>query len=229
MNLLRFTSLFRSNSSAVPPNVPKDRLEGRAPRGLRLLPDFVNAREREEISAWIAANVSWSGGSFDGHRLETYVEPGRPMPEWGRALGRRMREAGIFGADPDFFHLFSSLAGQGIDRHVDRDFVGEVVAGLTLGSSHVFEFYRAGKRDAAGFDLEARKDASARVLLLPGDLYVFSGRARHRWEHGVPVAKEDQFGGRVYPRSDGWSATWGCVDRDAPEISQYTRGQAGAR
>ena len=27
------------------------------------------------------------------------------MPEWGRALGRRMREAGIFGADPDFFHL----------------------------------------------------------------------------------------------------------------------------
>ena len=211
MNLSRFSSLFRSSPSAV----PEDRLEGRAPRGLRLLPDFVPAQEREEISAWIAAHVSWSGGSFDGHRLETYVEPSRPLPEWGRALGRRLREAGIFGADPDYLHLFSSQAGQGIARHVDRDFVGEVVAVLTLGSSRVYEMARKGRRDAA-----------ARVLLLPGDLYVISGRARHRWEHGVPVAKEDQFGGRVYPRSDGWSATWACVDRDAPWISEYTRSKA---
>ena len=210
MNLSRFSSLFRSSPSAV----PEDRLEGRAPRGLRLLPDFVTPREREELSAWIAAHVTWSGGSFDGHRLETYVEPGRPMPEWGRALGARMREAGIFDADPDYLHLFSSQAGQGIARHVDRDFVGEVVAVLTLGSSRVYEMARKGKKDAA-----------ARGLLLPGDLYVISGRARHRWEHGVPVAQEDQFGGRVYPRSDGWSATWACVDRDAPGISQYTRSQ----
>ena len=210
MNLSRFSSLFRSSPSAV----PEDRLEGRAPRGLRLLPAFITPREREELSAWIAAHVTWSGGSFDGHRLETYVEPGRPMPEWGRALGARMREAGIFDADPDYLHLFSSQAGQGIARHVDRDFVGEVVAVLTLGSSRVYEMARKGKKDAA-----------ARVLLLPGDLYDISGRARHRWEHGVPVAKEDQFGGRVYPRSDGWSATWACVDRDAPGISQYTRSQ----
>ncbi len=208
MNLSRLRHLFRSSPSAV----PDDRLEGRAPRGLRLLPDFVTPREREELAAWIAAHVSWSGGSFDGHRLETYVEPSRPMPEWARALGRRMREAGIFDADPDFFHLFTSQAGQGIARHVDQDFVGEVVAVLTLGSSRVYEMARAGRRDA-----------SARVLLLPGDLYVISGRARHRWEHGVPSAKEDQFGGRVYPRSDGCSATWGCVVRDAPEISQFTQ------
>ena len=217
MTLVVFRSLFRSSPSAVPPDVPKDRLEGRAPRGLRLLPDFVTSQEREELEAWIVAHVSWSGGSFDGHRLETYLEPSRPMPEWGRALGRRMREAGIFDADPDFFHLFSSQAGQGIARHVDRDFVGEVVAVLTLGSSRVYEMARKGRRDAA-----------ARVLLLPGDPYVISGAARHRWEHGVPAATEDQFGGRVYPRSDGWSATWGCVDRDAPEISQYTRSKASA-
>jgi hypothetical protein len=208
MSLFNLRNLFGSS----PPAVPEDRLEGRAPRGLRLLPDFVPPQEREEISAWIAANVTWTGGSFDGHRLETYVEPSRPLPEWGRALGRRLREAGIFDADPDYLHLFSCQAGQGMARHVDQEFVGEVVAGLTLGSSHVFEFARAGKRDA-----------SARVLLLPGDLYAISGAARHRWEHGVPFAKEDQFGGRVYPRSEGWSALWGCVDRDAPEISRYTQ------
>src|SRR3972149_11715874 len=103
MKLSRFRSLFRSNSPAVPPDVPKDRLEGRAPRGLRLLPDFVTPQEREELEAWIAANVTWSGGSFDGHRLETYLEPGRPLPEWGRALGRRLRGGGIF--DPAPRHL----------------------------------------------------------------------------------------------------------------------------
>jgi len=213
MDLSRLHNLFRSSPSAV----PEDRLEGRAPRGLRLLPDFVSPREREELAAWIVTHVSWSGGSFDGHRLETYVEPSRPMPDWARALGRRMREAGIFDADPDFFHLFSSQAGQGVGRHVDQDFVGEVVAVLTLGSSRVYEMARAGK-----------KDASARVLLLPGDLYVISGAARRRWEHGVPSTKEDQFRGRVYARSDGWAATWGCVDRDAPEISQYTRSKGSA-
>lgn len=217
MNL--FTTLFR----ARPPAVPADRLEGRAPRGLRLLPAFVTPRELEEIVAWIAANVSWSGGSFDGHRLESYVDPGRPLPEWARVLGRRMREAGIFEADPDFFHLFSSQAGQGIARHVDQDFAGKVVAGLTLGSNEVFELYRPGKRDAYGFDVGPPKRASARVLLLPGDLYVLAGRARYGWEHGVPAAAQDLFGGRAYPRSDGWSATWGCADRDAPEIAQYTR------
>ena len=135
----------------------------------------------------------------------------------GRALGARMREAGIFGGDPDYLHLFSSQAGQGIARHVDQDFVGEVVAVLTLGSSRVYEMARKGRRDA-----------SARVLLLPGDLYVISGAARHRWEHGVPAAKEDQFGGRVYARSEGWSATWGCVDRDAPWIAEFARSKVSA-
>jgi len=221
-------SLFRKPFRSGPPAVPQDRLEGRAPRGLRLLPDFVPLKEREEITAWIAAHVTWSGGSFDGHRLETYVEPGRPMPEWGRALGARMREAGIFGADPNYLHLFSSQAGQGIARHVDQDFVGEVVAVLTLGSSRVYEMARPGKRDPSGFPRGATKDAAARVLLLPGDLYVISGRARRRWEHGVPAAKEDPFGGRVYPRSEGWSATWGCVDKDAPEIARYVKAVVSA-
>src|SRR3990172_9151315 len=185
MSFFNLRNLFRSRSSVV----PEDRLEGRAPRGLRLLPDFVPAQEREEISAWIAANVTWSGGSFDGHRRETYIEPGRPLPEWGRALGRRMHEAGIFDGDPDYLHLITYRAGQGIDRHVDRESLGEVVAGLTLGSSRVFEFARARKRDAFEFALGERREASARVLLLPGDLYVISGAARHRWEHGVPFAK----------------------------------------
>ena len=224
MSLSRFQSLFRSRSSAV----PEDRLEGRPPRGLRLLPDFVTPQEREEISAWIAAHVTWSGGSFSGNRKETYLEPSRPLPEWGRALGRRLREAGIFDADPDFFQLLSYQAGQGIARHVDRESLGEVVAGLTLGSSRVFEFARAGKRDAFEFALEERKDVSARLLLLAGDLYVISGEARHRWEHGVPFAKEDQFGGRVYPRSDGCSAIWRRVDRDAPWVAEFARSQVSA-
>jgi alkylated DNA repair dioxygenase AlkB len=192
--------------------IPKERLEGRPPRGLRLLPHFVTDRECEQITAWIAERVKWSCGSFQGNRMETYVDPRRPLPEWGQALGRRMREARIFAGAPDYLHLISYTAGSGLRRHVDRDELGEVVAGLTLGSSRVFEFAR-----------EGRAEAAVRLLLMLGDLYVISGDARHRWEHGVPFTIEDHFGGGVYPRRDGISATWRCVVKDAPWIKEFTR------
>jgi alkylated DNA repair dioxygenase AlkB len=144
--------------------------------------------------------------------METYVDPGRPLPEWGQALGRRMWEAGIFAGAPDYLHLISYTAGSGLVRHVDRDELGEVVAGLTLGSSRVMEFARVGRAKAA-----------VRLLLMPGDLYVIAGEARHRWEHGVPFTMEDRFGGGVYPRRDGIPATWRLVVKDAPWIQEFAR------
>jgi len=60
------------------------------------------------------------------------------------------------------------------------------VAGLTLGSSRVFEFGR-------------EKDwPTVRVLLHPGDLYVLSGEARHRWHHGVQSTPAYSFRGQDY-------------------------------
>jgi alkylated DNA repair dioxygenase AlkB len=185
---------------------------GRVPRGFRLFPSFVEHAEEEAITAWIAAHVHWSCGTSCGNRLETFVEGPRPLPEWGNALGKRMVEAGIFDSPPNYLHLIEYKAGSGIPPHVDREELGEVVAGLTLGSSRVFEFRR-----------EEDRDPVVRVLLCPGDLYVLSGAARHRWFHGVPFTRADELRGQVHPRTDGLSASWRRFPHGRTWISDYAR------
>ncbi len=189
---------LRSRAAAV----PADRFEGRPPRGLRLLPGFVSASEQEEIAAWIETHVTWSCGTSQGNRLETWVEPRRPLPDWSRVLGARMIEQGIFDEPPDYLHLIHYEAGRGIALHMDHECLGTAVAGLTLKSSRVFEFTRA-------------RHPPVRVLLLPGDLYVIAGEARYRWEHGVPRTRVDRFRGRDYERTDGLSLSWRRVIPDA--------------
>lgn len=113
----------------------------------------------------------------------------------GRRDGQRLVERGIFADVPDYLHLIRYPAGNGIRAHVDREELGEVVAGLTLGSSRVMELTRPGH-------------ATVRVLLQPGDLHVLKGEARHQWEHAIPFARVDRFAGRDLPRGEGLSATW---------------------
>lgn len=124
--------------------VPSDRIEvaGRVPRGLRLLPNFVPQARQDEITAWIAAHVSWSCSGYCGNRRETFMPGHNPLPEWGEALGRRMVEAGFFEAVPDHLHLIEYNAGGGFPFHKDCDEIGAVISGLTLGSSRVIEFRR---------------------------------------------------------------------------------------
>jgi alkylated DNA repair dioxygenase AlkB len=211
--------------------VPPDRIEAaaRMPRGFYLLTNFAAPAEQEEITAWVAAHVSWSCGTSCGNRLETYVEAqesvsslrspsapasARPLPGWGVALGRRMLEAGIFDEAPNYLHLIDYKPGGGIPPHVDREELGEVVAGLTLGSSRVFEFRR-----------EEDGDPEVRVLLCPGDLYVLSGAARHRWKHSVPFTTADQHRGKVYPRSRCLSASWRRFPHGPTWISDFAAGR----
>ena len=178
--------------------VPSDRIEvaGRVPRGLRLLPNFVPQARQDEITAWIAAHVSWSCSGYCGNRRETFMPGHNPLPEWGEALGRRMVEAGFFEAVPDHLHLIEYNAGGGFPFHKDCDEIGAVISGLTLGSSRVIEFRR---EDGP---------ATIRALLRPGDLYVMSGEARRDWQHSIPFTEADQFRGQVYPRTNGISVTW---------------------
>lgn len=177
-----------------------------------MLPGIVDRTRHDEIVAWIAAHVSWSCGSSNGNRLETFVEGPRPIPAWGEALGREMLAAGIFDVAPNYLHLIEYRAGSGITPHMDREELGEVVAGLTLGSSRVFEFRRK------------HGPAVARVLLHPGDLYVLAGPARRRWLHGVPFVPVDEFGGRTHARTDGISASWRSFPEGSTWISEYARG-----
>lgn len=181
-------------------DVPVDRLEtaGKAPRGLRVLPGFASEAEMGAIAAWVEAHVRWTAGTMHGNRMQTWLRPDQSLPPWGTDLARRMVDAGIFRDVPDYLHLIHYTAGHGIPSHVDREIFQDVVAGLTLQSGRVMDFTRP-------------RRPSVRVLLLPGDLYVMSGEARYKWEHGVPFQRVDQFHGRDRVRTDGMSASWRCM------------------
>ncbi len=191
---------FRERRSA---DIPKERIEGRPPPGFRLLPGFVQATEHDDIAAWIDNKVSWSCGSTQGNLLETWTKKQKPLPAWSSAIGERMVSAGIFGELPDYVHLIDYKAGGGIAMHMDHEFLGAVIAGLTLRSSRVFELTR-------------RRRRPVRILLMPGDLYVMTGEARYRWEHRVPKTRVDRFRGQDYERTDGFSVTWRRADSDFP-------------
>ena len=181
-------------------DVPSDRLEtsGKAPHGLRVIPEFASEAEMHAIAAWIDLHVRWSSGTMHGNRMQTWLASDGPLPPWGAELSRRMVDAGIFRDVPDYLHLIHYKTGNGIPSHVDRDIFQNVGAGLTLQSSRVMDFTRA-------------RRPLARVLLMPGDLYVMSGEARYKWEHGIRPEKVDRFQGRALVRSDGMSVSWRCT------------------
>src|SRR5437667_5270242 len=186
--LLKNPLLLRNWPGSHAIEVPSDLLEaaGRIPRGLRLLPEFVPPGEQDKIITWVANHVCWSVGTSYGNRRETFMQGRAPLPQWGQALGRRMREEGYLDAVPNQLYLIEYNTGSGIAFHKDLEEHGAEIAGLTLGSSRVLEFRRE------------NEPPTVRVLLHPGDLYVMSGEARYLWYHGVPYTKSDQFRAQVY-------------------------------
>ncbi|HYB42888.1 MAG TPA: alpha-ketoglutarate-dependent dioxygenase AlkB [Candidatus Methylomirabilis sp.] len=171
-------------------------VSGRRPEGFRLFAGFVGNAEQRDIERWILDNFAWEERRHGPlPPCEQYPQDG-PIPAWAVALGERMTAMGIFASSPDHVLLRRYDRGRGVRPHIDRVAYGPVVAGLTLVSSRMFHLTREGTR----WRLE--------VLLLPGDLYVMTGAARHRWRHSIPDALEDEYRGAVFPRTDGFSVTW---------------------
>ena len=181
-------------------DVPADRLEtaGKVPRGLRVLPGFASEADMHVIATWIDAHVQWSSGTMHGNRMQTWLATDGPLPPWATDLARRMVDAGMFHDLPDYLHLTHYNAGSGIPSHIDREIFQDVGVGLTLQSSRVMDFTHP-------------RHPLVRVLLLPGDLYVISGEARHKWQHGISFQHADRFHGRNVVRTDGMSASWRCI------------------
>ncbi len=169
---------------------------GHRPSGFRVIPGFVAAADQREIECWILSNFAWETrrqGSLPPS--EEFPHDG-PIPAWAEDLGRRMVGMHVFAHRPDHVLLRRYERGTGVVPHIDREAYGPVVAGLTLGSSRVFQLTRAWRH--------ARLEA----LLLPGDLYVMTGDARYRWQHGIPFTHADEFRGATFPRTNGFSVTW---------------------
>lgn len=179
------------------------RIQGKPPQGFRLIQAFVSKNEQETIEQWILRNFPWEkrrNGPLPP--AEQYPYDGS-IPEWAIALGTRMVALGIFPTPPDHVLLRRYRCGVGVVPHVDREEYGPIVAGLTIASSRMMTL------------TPVRGKSRLDAMLLPGDLYVMTGEARHRWRHGIPARVEDEFRGQRYPRADGFSVTWRYLPRTA--------------
>ena len=85
--------------------------------------------------------------------------------------------------------------GEGIRPHVDAPVFADVIVGVTLGSTCVMEFARAGHPTRA-------------LLLEPRSAVVLSGDARQDWQHAIPARAEDEWQGRTLPRARRVSLTF---------------------
>ena len=98
-----------------------------------------------------------------------------PIPDWLQPL--RDRAAAFAGLKPsDFVHVLLARydPGAGIGWHRDRD-VFEQVVGFSLRTSATLRFRQ---RIASGF-------RRANLEVAPRSAYLFSGEARHDWEHSI--------------------------------------------
>ncbi|HWN85441.1 MAG TPA: alpha-ketoglutarate-dependent dioxygenase AlkB, partial [Vicinamibacterales bacterium] len=85
--------------------------------------------------------------------------------------------------------------GEGIRPHVDAPVFADVIVGVTLGSTCVMEFARAGH-------------PTQRVLLEPRSAVVLAGEVRQEWQHAIPARTGDEWEGLTLPRARRVSLTF---------------------
>ena len=109
--------------------------------------------------------------------------PSEPVPDWLQPI--RARAASFAGLQPDnFVHVLLARydPGAGIGWHRDRD-VFEKVVGISLNTSATLRF-----RQRAGSRLRR-----ASLEIEPRSAYLFSGEARHDWEHSISPGQSLRF------------------------------------
>lgn len=182
--------------------------------GLRLIPTYLAASERDELLAIIDAQP-WLGDlkrrvqhygfryDYKHRRVDPSMYLG-PLPDWAQALAERMHRDRLIGETPDQLIVNEYLAGQGISPHVDCiPCFGDTILSLSLGSPCVMIFTSLATR------------VQAPILLEPGSLVVMQGESRTGWKHGIPARKSDTLDGRTLQRSRRVSLTFRKVNKPA--------------
>ncbi len=169
--------------------MPRTPASSSPPAGLLYLPDFLGAREHDELVRCVEAlpfqevrmlgvaarrTVVTYGWDY-GYEAWT-VTPAAPIPEILLPLRRRAAEAA--GVDEARFTQAAVTRyppGAGIGWHRDAPMFGAVVLGISLLSPCVMKLRRT---VPAGRELHA-------LELAPRSLYVLAGAARAGWQHGI--------------------------------------------
>ena len=147
----------------------------------------ISSRRKKRRSCWLCIDAAeWStelqrrvqhyGWRYDykQRQIDESMRLGE-LPEWARALGRRLVNEGLMRDLPDQVIVNEYCGKQGISRHIDqpRSFA-EHVATISLLETWGMVFRRRGSKEKVEKPLERRS-----VAVLTGD-------ARYKWTHEIP-------------------------------------------
>ena len=175
--------------------------------GLRYIPDFISASGEAELLQIIDAQnwradlrrrVQHYGYVYDykARNISRDLWLGA-LPDWLSELTSKLVAAEYFQRAPDQVIINEYEAGQGIAPHIDcAPCFGDTIASLSIGSPIDMSFQNA------------KSGEKASLRLAPKSLLIFSGAARHGWQHGIAARKSDLVSGVRIPRARRLSLTF---------------------
>lgn len=160
-----------------------------APAGLSFQPDFLSHDEERELLRHVEAlpfgevrmrgvvakrTVVHFGWDYDYTGWSIHKTD--PLPDW--IFDARMRAAAFAGLAPE--KLVAMLVsrypeGAGIGWHRDAPMFGDTVVGLSLGAPTTMRLRK----------IKEPRGKPIALALTPRSIYVLSGDARSRWQHGI--------------------------------------------
>lgn len=177
-----------------------------APKGLRLLTDFISESDEQLLIAKLA-KLDWDGlGMFkrrgqivkrreidflhDYGRHNRQISEGPPLPFFLRQLCEDC--AKLVELDTESFQqVITTLyrPGAGIDWHIDStDAFGEIICGLSLGSNCMMQFGK--EKTKRG---KKKYKPTYRVELTRRSLMITQGQARYAFAHRISPVKRTRY------------------------------------
>jgi alkylated DNA repair dioxygenase AlkB len=182
--------------------VTEQRASGAVP-GLRYVPGYLEPDVHDRLLDEIDLQ-SWHA-VVDQRRIQFYgywynhAKGGLyrigALPVWASELVLRLKHDDLMPYLADQLIVSEYTPGQGIPPHVDAPVFADVIVGISLGSTCIMEFTRAGHR-------------SEQVLLEPRSALVLSGEVRDTWQHSIPARETDPWMERTLRRSRRVSLTF---------------------
>lgn len=175
--------------------------------GLHYIPDFISVSDEAELLQIIDAQywradlrrrVQHYGYVYDykARNISRDLWLGA-LPDWLSEMTTKLVAAKHFQRAPDQVIINEYEAGQGIASHIDCvPCFGDTIASLSIGAPIDMNFQNP------------KTGEKASLRLAPKSLLVFSGAARHGWQHGIAARMSDLVNGVRIPRTRRLSLTF---------------------
>lgn len=188
---------------------PEEVTEPLAPKGLKVMRDFITEAEELRLLDWVelgewlsdlkrrVQHYGWKY-NYKLRKVDSASYLG-PLPKWAQILGQRLLDLGMVKELPDQVIVNEYLGNQGISKHIDCPdcFRGPIV---TISLCETWQMtFRSGNE-------------KFETTLAQRSAVSMDGPARYDWSHEIPQRKNEQ--GNL--RGRRISLTFRKVDREPP-------------